>query len=445
MTVSRSCKPTTSGANRPQQNMDDEQNYTLSVDGGDPSSGLQIKADSTLRDVRVNFPVPAEFTFGVPASREKSLLAKDYLPLTLLNSAEVPTATLKPRKLPGPTQAQFDDLKRMFDEQENELDEERVRREAVETQAAALHGQLRRAQAAMEPLLQKRRERSKSQEGALRNLAVTAESMRAELKTLRTAVKQLRAEGPGASLQEQLLWALKSTSAATSKRQEQNESDAAKLRELLGAERREKKALEDALEASKRSCLEKDEQLATLEGKLSSSQIELAQVKEQLPSDTPQAPQARSKSAFAEYLQLCQIKREAGLLLNAGRELYERPTSTVGRDAFLAAMNRLASTTGNLLPDVSTGALPPPQLPQPLQQQPAAAAPAPSAAAPEAAAPAQLSPERFYPRGQTRQAYKGTPAALVASFSGSNLSKIKPRVGTASAGNLPQVGRVAPR
>ena len=159
------------------------------LDGGDPSSGLQIKADSTLRDVRVNFPVPAEFTFGVPASREKSLLAKDYLPLTLLNSAEVPTATLKPRKLPGPTQAQFDDLKRIFDEQENELDEERVRREAVETQAAALHGQLRRAQAAMEPLLQKRRERSKSQEGALRNLAVTAESMRAELKTLLPGAK----------------------------------------------------------------------------------------------------------------------------------------------------------------------------------------------------------------------------------------------------------------
>ena len=443
MTVSprfaASCKPT--GANRPQQNMDDEQNYTLSVDGGDPSSGLQIKADSTLRDVRVNFPVPAEFTFGVPASREKSLLAKDYLPLTLLNSAEVPTATLKPRKLPGPTQAQFDDLKRMFDEQENELDEERVR---SERQSRRRRPRCTGSCAARKPRWSRCSgdgASGKSQEGALRNLAVTAESMRAELKTLRTAVKQLRAEGPGASLQNGCLGA---------------EVDQRRHVEAAGAERfgrrkaprasrgqRREKGAEDAPEASKRSCLREGRAARDPRGQAerqpdrarsSRGSFHRTRHRRRRRARNPPLPSTFSSARLSA--------RPASCSTRAGSCTSGQPPPLVVTPS---RREPPRSTTGNLLPDVGTGALPPPQLPQPLQQQPAAAAPAPSAAAPEAAAPAQLSPERFYPRGQTRQAYKGPPAALVASFSGSNLSKIKPRVGTASAGNLPQVGRVAPR
>ena len=68
----------------------------LSLDGKG-EEGINIDRTTTLTEVRVSFPVPPEYAFGVPEKRERDLLVSDFLPLVLLKVDECRVGTLRSR------------------------------------------------------------------------------------------------------------------------------------------------------------------------------------------------------------------------------------------------------------------------------------------------------------------------------------------------------------
>ena len=442
----------------------DGESYTLSVadaDGGadDAGAGLEITARTTLKEVRDNFPVPAEFCFGVPLAHEALLLAKNFMPLTLLNGAEVPSSRLVPRP------SQVAALKRQVHDVTNQLTDERWKRESAEAardllvrEVDKMGQELQRARDTIEQLGRRRGEPAALAQ-ATRRLSAAPAELRRELAALRGAVERTRTDaaaavaGMGPALLAQLGAALEAADGAHLRRQQQAvraageahqsallharvELDELRARHARADEAAEARAaLEGKLRAAEDALRESHEHHAMLQARLENLEAE-----RDAQRDAERArPPAERKSGFGEYMRVSQLRRDAEHALQAGRELHGQPSSAAARDAFAAALSKLAAASASLVDG------PPPPPPAPAPAFAAAAAPyfAPAGAV---APPSRGAPSVGAALGAALARQK-SPLGLATSYSSSQLTRLP--VGSPQksgvGGALPLVERGAMR
>ena len=322
---------------------DPDERYTLSV-AGDAEGGVDIHSRSTLAAVREGFPVPQQFFFGVPLAREGGVLAKDFMPLTLLNGAEVPNAKLEPR----PSDATR--LKRELREKEEECAIERERRQAAEDardtammKERALTKELEAARITIQRL--GTRHGGSGSDDATRRLFAAPAELRQEMVTLRAMAVQAKAEaaattsGLASALLEQLEVRLQA--ARAQHEQQQRATLAARDKSAVELERLrlQHDALSDGLAAVSSACKEKDAQIAALREEVQDVYARLA-----APRAAPPPP-----SAFADYMKLSHLKRDCEQVLHAGHELHRCPTSDAALGALASTIRRLGASSTSIM------------------------------------------------------------------------------------------------
>lgn len=354
---------------RPMASMDE--GYTLSIagDAEEDAGGLDITGRSSLRDVREKFPVPAEFFFGVPVAREAVLLARDFMPITLLNGSEVPKAVLKPH----PSDAAR--LKRELHALGDEVAEERENKEAAEAardtatrERMALAAELDAAKATIAQLRACDTGREREHADSRRRLSAAPSELRDELTTLRALAMQARAETAaaltslGRDLNAQITSRMRAEQDASTTIDAEQMRHSSELEQL----RLRAAAANDGLAAAAESAKDKDATIQALTGRVGSLEGELQQMHSRLaamsalanappPAPPPAPPNLRQSSAFADYMRTSTLKRDMEAVLSAGNDLHRTPSSSDACEALGAAIGRLSASSASLIDSSSGG------------------------------------------------------------------------------------------
>jgi hypothetical protein len=316
----------------------DEQGYTLSVEGSD-AGGLEISRLTSLREIRRSFPVPDHFAFGVPQYLEGECLASEYQPLVLLNTDEVLVAKLARRP------SQVAELQTKVKEAQAQLADERKRSARLIAQARTAH----------EAELGRMRGRYR---GLIERLAAEPARLRNELASLRASVVALQDEA-AALIRSGLQQAARQVDASTTQRPPPPavvSAEASAAQAEVQSLRSELRALHTAHEAELRIA---ESRQGALEDRHRQQQQELVQrvkqqqqsihaLQQQLHQHQQQAPASAkpSTSAFSDYMRTSTFIRECDALHHAAKRFYSRPQSPSSRDAFLAALAKLSSSSG---------------------------------------------------------------------------------------------------
>ncbi|KAL1504116.1 hypothetical protein AB1Y20_010526 [Prymnesium parvum] len=295
----------------------------LSVDGrGD--KGINIDDDTTLASVRKQFPVPAEYVFGVPVAMEDSLLAGDFIPLQLLKVKDMNAGTIYAKPINDNPAVVA--LKRELDELKRTLQSVESRRQAEETESTEAIARFMRERDALARDLSTARAEHEKTRRALRELVPSVRARSAQLKPELDALASL-VRGLQSVHSEQ-------TNELVAMVVEGHER--ARLREDLQSLTRER----DARAAESRA----------LDEAIKRKTVDLAQLEEECRDARAHSPVAPPSVRVQEY---AEVKRGVEELASAAREFVVNPGDAGAQEFFAQALDQLQVHTAQLQPHTS--------------------------------------------------------------------------------------------